>query len=75
MYKKGHVHDTNNYRGVSVCDISNKLYSSIIKSRLEKWVKLNNITGEYQTDFMKDDSTVDHNYVYSINCYSETIYQ
>ena len=43
LYKKGDVNDTNNYIGISLCDISSKLYSSIINSRLQEWVELNNI--------------------------------
>ena len=51
LYKKGAVNDTNNYRGISLCDTCSKLYSFIINSRLQEWVELNNITGEYQAGF------------------------
>ena len=60
LFKKGNVNDTNNYRGISLCNVSSKLYSAIINSRLQKWVSSNNITGEHQAGFKTDYSTVDH---------------
>eukprot|EP00745_Piridium_sociabile_P014999 TRINITY_DN220_c0_g1_i5.p1 TRINITY_DN220_c0_g1~~TRINITY_DN220_c0_g1_i5.p1 ORF type:complete len:431 (+),score=53.42 TRINITY_DN220_c0_g1_i5:76-1293(+) len=53
LFKKGDANDTNNYRGVSLCNISSKLYSSIINNRLQEWVNMNNITGEHQAGFKK----------------------
>ena len=32
LFQKGTVNDPNNYRGISLCDVSSKLYSSIINS-------------------------------------------
>ena len=32
LFKKGTVNDPNNYGGISLCDLSSKLYSSIINS-------------------------------------------
>ena len=46
-----------------MCGISKKEYSSIINSRLQEWVELNNITGEYQAGFKTDYSTVDHMFI------------
>ena len=60
LYKKGDVNNANNYRGISLCDISSKLYSTIINSRLQEWTEENNITGEYQAGFKRNYSTVDH---------------
>ena len=60
LYKKGNPNDTNNYRGISLCDIVSKLYGFIVNSRLQEWVELNNITGECQAGFKRDYSTVDH---------------
>ena len=60
LFKKGDVNDTNNYRGISLCNTSSKLYGIIINSRLQSWVTMNNITGEHQAGFKKDYSTMDH---------------
>ena len=60
LFKKGNQNDPDNYRGISLCDISSKLYSSIIYNRLQEWIEQNNLTGECQAGFKKDYSTVDH---------------
>ena len=62
LFKKGNQNDPNNYRGISLCDISSKLYSSIINNRLQEWIEQNSLTGECQAGFKKDYSTVDHMY-------------
>ena len=62
LFKKGNQNDPNNYRGISLFDISSKLYSSIINNRLQEWIEQNNLTGECQAGFKKDYSIVDHMY-------------
>lgn len=41
LYKKGEVNNPGNYRGISLCNISSKVYSSVINNRLQKWVEMN----------------------------------
>ena len=60
IYKKGDIDDPGNYRGISLCDISSKVYSKIINKRIQNWVDVNNITGEQQAGFKKGYSTIDH---------------
>ena len=60
LYKKGSVNDPSNYRGISLNDVSSKLYSTIINNRLREWVEENNITGEFQAGFKRNYSTIDH---------------
>ena len=60
LYKKGDVNNAENYRGISLCNVTSKLYSTVINNRLQKWVELNNITGEYQAGFKKGYSITDH---------------
>ena len=48
LFKKGNQNNPNNYRGISLCDISSKLYGSIINNKLQDWIEQNNITGECQ---------------------------
>ena len=58
-HKKGNPNGPNNYRGISLSDVSGKLFSTINNRRLQMWVDMNT-TGEQQTEFRKDYSTVDH---------------
>ena len=60
LHKKGDVNNPNNYRGISLSNVSSKLYSTIINYRLQEWVTENNITGEFQAGFKRNYSTVDH---------------
>jgi hypothetical protein len=60
LYKKGDVNNPNNYRGISLCDASSKVYSVIINQRMQEWVEENNITGEFQAGFKRNYSTIDH---------------
>ena len=60
LYKKGNINDPKNYRGISLTDISSKIYGSIINNRLQTLVKQNNLTGEIQAGFKEGYSTVDH---------------
>ena len=46
LHKKGDVNDPGNYRGISLSDISSKIYGSIINKRIQSWVDEHNITGE-----------------------------
>ena len=58
--KKCTSNDPNNYRGISLCDVSSKLYSSIINSRLQELIHQKDGTGEWQAGFKKNYSTADH---------------
>ena len=60
LHKKGDVNNPSNYRGISLSDVSSKIYGTIINSRLQSWVEQNNITGEFQAGFKKGYSTIDH---------------
>ena len=62
LYKKGDVNNPNNYRGISLCDVSSKVYSTIINIRLGEWVEDNHILGEFQAGFRRNYSTIDHMY-------------
>ena len=60
LHKKGNPNNPNNYRGISLSDVSGKLFSTTINRRLQMWVDMNNTNGEQQAGFRKDYSTVDH---------------
>ena len=60
VHKKGIPNYPINYRGISLSDVSGKLFSTIINRRLQMWVDINDTIGEQQAGFRKDYSTVDH---------------
>ena len=60
LYKKGNRSEPGNYRGISLCNVGSKVYSSIINNRLQQWATENNVTGEHQAGFKKNYSTTDH---------------
>ena len=45
LFKKGDANNSNNYRGISLCDASSKVYNTIVNLKLQEWVGMNNITG------------------------------
>ena len=45
LHKKGNPNDSNNYRGISLSDVSGKLFSTIINRRLQMWVDMNDTIG------------------------------
>ena len=60
LYKKGDINCPNNYRGITLSNVSSKVYCSIINKRLQTWVESNNVTGEFQAGFKRGYSTIDH---------------
>ena len=60
LHKKGDVNNPNNYRGITISDVSSKIFSAVINNRLQEWVEEHNITGEHQAGFKKNYSTIDH---------------
>jgi hypothetical protein len=63
LYKKGNVNDPGNYRGISISDISSKVYGTIINKRIQVWAQENDITGEFQAGFKPGYSTIDNIFV------------
>ena len=60
LHKKGDLNSPDNYRGISLLNISGKLYTFILNKRLTSWVEENNLLSESQAGFRKEYSTVDH---------------
>jgi hypothetical protein len=63
IHKKGDLNNPDNYRGISLLNISSKLYSYILNRRLSKWLEDQNVIDESQAGFRKSYSTVDHVFV------------
>ena len=49
-----------NNRGISLVDISSKLYSYILNKHISNWIDKNELIGEEQAGFREDHSTTDH---------------
>ena len=60
LHKQDSIHEPDNYRGISLLNVFSKLYSYIINKRLSRWVEDNDVLGEIQAGFRKDQSTIDH---------------
>ena len=61
IYKnKGNRMDPNNYRGITILSCLSKLFTSILNTRLNKYIEDNNILGKEQAGFRKNYSTTDH---------------
>jgi hypothetical protein len=60
LHKKGNIHSPDNYRGISLLNISSKLYTYILNRRLTLWIEQNGLLNESQAGFRKGYSTIDH---------------
>jgi hypothetical protein len=60
LHKRGDTNDPDNYRGISLLNISGKIYSSILNKRMTEWVEANEILNDSQAGFRKGYSAVDH---------------
>lgn len=60
LKKKGDKNDLNNYRGISLINNIVKIFSSIIYTRISRWVELNNILPESQCGFRPHRACNDH---------------
>ena len=64
IYKrKGDPHQPENYRPITILSCFGKLFTSILNSRLHKFLELNNILEENQAGFRSGYSTTDHIFV------------
>ena len=60
ILKKGKVIDPNNYRGISLIDVLNKIFTGILNDRIYKYSTENDILEEAQACFRKGYSTTDN---------------
>lgn len=63
IYKKGNSSETTNYRPISLLNTVLKLFTSILNTRLNYWVKVNCKLSQFQAGFQKNKSCLDHAFV------------
>lgn len=61
IHKKGDKQDCNNYRGISLQNVSYKVFSKVLLNRLENYT--NSIIEEHQSGFIKGRSTTDQTFI------------
>ena len=65
IYKNGDKMDTNNYRGITLQNVTCKIYGDILNTRLMKWIEINHKLCEEQNGFRSNRSCEDH--IYALN--------
>lgn len=65
LHKKGDKSDPSNYRGIALVNCTAKIYTMILRDRLEKWVFSRRIIPQCQTGFVADRSCLDNLYTLS----------
>lgn len=60
IHKKGPLDDPNNFRGISLIDVLNKVFTNILNERIKAWVDANQMIDESQAGFRKGYSATDN---------------
>ena len=58
--KKGDINNVENYRGITLLSCIGKLFTSLINTRLHKYLEQEKLLGEEQAGFRRNYSTLDH---------------
>ncbi|UYV77568.1 hypothetical protein LAZ67_15001565 [Cordylochernes scorpioides] len=67
IFKNGYKNSPSNYRGIALISNVSKLFTSILRSRLEEWVEGKRVIPENQAGFRKGRSCIDHIYTNYFN--------
>ncbi|UYV68203.1 hypothetical protein LAZ67_5003376, partial [Cordylochernes scorpioides] len=60
IYKSGDKNNPTNYRGIALCSNISKLFTTILRNRLNNWIEKRMIILENQAGFRKNRSCTDH---------------
>ncbi|UYV69946.1 hypothetical protein LAZ67_7001291 [Cordylochernes scorpioides] len=60
IFKNGYKNSPSNYRDIALISNVSKLFTSILRSRLEEWVEGRRVVPENQAGFRKGRSCIDH---------------
>uniref|UniRef100_A0A146LXR6 Putative RNA-directed DNA polymerase from transposon BS n=1 Tax=Lygus hesperus TaxID=30085 RepID=A0A146LXR6_LYGHE len=65
LHKKGDMGDPNHYRGIALVNLIVKIFTQVLKDRLEAWVEECNLLPEIQAGFRRGRSCMDNVFVLS----------
>ncbi|UYV83492.1 hypothetical protein LAZ67_23001182 [Cordylochernes scorpioides] len=65
IFKNGDRNNPSNYRGIALCSNMSKLFTSILRNRLNNWIEKRQYIGEKQAEFRKNRSCLDH--IFTLN--------
>ena len=60
FHKKSYINDVDNYRGISLLNVLNKVFTHIVNRSLTDWAESNTVISDAQTVFRTQHSTMDH---------------
>ncbi|UYV69094.1 hypothetical protein LAZ67_6002408 [Cordylochernes scorpioides] len=60
IFKSGDKNNPTNYRGIALCSNISKLFTTILRNRLNNWIEKREIILENQAGFRKNRSCTDH---------------
>ncbi|UYV71222.1 hypothetical protein LAZ67_8002258 [Cordylochernes scorpioides] len=60
IYKSGDKNNPTNFRGIALCSNISKLFTTILRNRLNNWIEKREIILENQAGFRKNRSCTDH---------------
>lgn len=60
---RGSRGDPNNYRGIALLPCIGKVFTKVLKNRLNKWVEERNVLSEFQAGFRRGFTTIDQGFI------------
>jgi hypothetical protein len=67
LYKgSGDKNNVDNYRGITILSCVGKLFTSILNNRIYTFLEENNLLGNEQAGFRKNNATTDH--IFALHC-------
>ena len=64
IFKGGDMYDPLNYRGITLVNVTCKIYSAVLNNRLLALAEESNVLNDEQNGFRKLRSCIDHMYVH-----------
>ena len=63
IFRAGDMYDPLNYRGITLVNVTCKIYSALLNNRLLAWAEESNVLNDGQNGFRKLRICIDHMYV------------
>jgi hypothetical protein len=59
IFKKGNIDNPGNYRGITIINVMSKVFSLLLRNRINNWCETNNVFNDAQYGFRDNRSTAD----------------